>query len=80
MKNNKDLTRTNASDHSPQISRDTPVQYVKGVGPARAGLLKRLGIETLQDILFYFPWRYEDRRDLRKISSLKYGNHETVLC
>lgn len=80
MKNNKDLTRTDASDYSQNISRDTHVQYVKGVGPARAKLLKRLGIETLQDILFYFPWRYEDRKDLRKISSLKYGNHETVLC
>lgn len=80
MKNNKDVTLTDASDYSPRISRDTHVQYVKGVGPARAKLLKRLGIETVQDILFYFPWRYEDRKDLRKISSLKYGNHETVLC
>ncbi|MEW6601910.1 MAG: ATP-dependent DNA helicase RecG, partial [Nitrospirota bacterium] len=80
MKNSKDLTRTGASDLSPQISGSTPVQYIKGVGPARAKLLKRLGIETLQDVLFYFPWRYEDRKDLRKISSLQYGNHETVLC
>ncbi len=80
MKNNNELTRTKISDYSPQISRDTHVQYVKGVGPARAKLLKRLGIETLEDILFYFPWRYEDRKDLKKINSLKYGNHETVLC
>jgi len=80
MKKNKDLPRTETSDHGPQISGDTPVQFVKGVGPARAKLLKRLGIETLADILFYFPWRYEDRKDLRKISSLTYGNHETVLC
>jgi ATP-dependent DNA helicase RecG len=80
MKNNNDLTRTKTADYSPQISRDTHVQYVKGVGPARSKLLKRLGIETLEDILFYFPWRYEDRKDLQKICSLKYGIHETVLC
>jgi ATP-dependent DNA helicase RecG len=80
MNNNRDLTQTKASDYSPQISKDTHVQYVKGVGPARAKLLKRLGIETLEDILFYFPWRYEDRKNLKKISSLKYGNHETVVC
>jgi len=80
MKNNNDLGRTRTSDQRPQISRDTHVQYVKGVGPARAKLLKRLGIETLEDVLFYFPFRYEDRKDLKKISSLKHGNHETVLC
>lgn len=80
--NNKDnnLTRTKTSDHTHQISKDTHVQYVKGVGPARAKLLKRLGIETLEDILFYFPWRYEDRKNLKKICNLSYGNHETVLC
>lgn len=80
--NNKDnnLTRTKTSDYTHQISKDTHVQYVKGVGPARAKLLKRLGIETLQDMLFYFPWRYEDRKNLKKIRELSHGNHETVLC
>ena len=53
---------------------------MKGVGPARAGLLKRLGIETLEDILFYFPRRYEDRKNLKKICDLKCGNQETTLC
>jgi ATP-dependent DNA helicase RecG len=79
MKNNNDPARTKISDYSPQISRDTHVQYVKGVGPARANLLNRMGIETIEDILYYFPWRYEDRKDLNKISSMKPGNHETVL-
>ena len=61
-----------------QITNVTPVQYVKGVGPARARLLARLGIETLYDLLFYFPWRYEDRRNLKKISGLIRENPETV--
>ncbi|MDP2166938.1 MAG: ATP-dependent DNA helicase RecG [Thermodesulfovibrionales bacterium] len=56
------------------------VQYIKGVGPRRAALLKRLGISTVRDALYYLPYRYEDRRDIRKISelgtlpSLKYGS------
>ena len=61
-----------------QITNVTPVQYVKGVGPARARLLARLGIETLYDLLFYFPWRYEDRRNLKKISGLTCENPATV--
>ena len=61
-----------------QITNVTPVQFVKGVGPARARLLARLGVETLYDLLFYFPWRYEDRRNLKKISDLTCEHPETV--
>jgi ATP-dependent DNA helicase RecG len=67
------------SDYTPQISKDTPVQYVKGVGPARAKLLERLGIKTIEDILYYLPWRYEDRKNLKKICNLTYGNLETTV-
>jgi ATP-dependent DNA helicase RecG len=77
---NNNLPGNNTSHYSPQITGDTPVQYVKGVGPARAKILKRLGIETLEAMLFYFPWRYEDRKNLKKISDLVYGNNETTLC
>lgn len=77
---NKDPDQKKASNFNPQISKDTPVQYIKGVGPARARLLERIGIKTLEDILFYFPWRYEDRRDLKKISDLQYGVNATVMC
>ncbi|RJQ48607.1 MAG: ATP-dependent DNA helicase RecG [Nitrospiraceae bacterium] len=75
-----DSTHKRSPHHSPRITKDTPVQYVKGVGPARARLLERLGMKTVEDMMFYFPWRYEDRRSLKKISDLKLGNHETVMC
>ena len=39
----------------------TPVRYLKGVGPKRGELLKRLAVETIEDILYYLPARYEDR-------------------
>ena len=57
---------------------DTPVQYCKGIGPRRAELLKKLGIATVEDALSYFPWRYEDRGNLKRISRLAYGTYETV--
>ncbi|MEK7822824.1 MAG: ATP-dependent DNA helicase RecG, partial [Nitrospirota bacterium] len=59
--------------------KDTSVQYVKGVGPMRAQLLERLGIKTLEDLLYYFPWRYEDRKNFKKIRDLTYGNLETIV-
>jgi ATP-dependent DNA helicase RecG len=77
---NKVFTPTDTSDIKHKVSVDTSVQYIKGVGPARAGLLERIGIKTLEDILFYFPWRYEDRKDLKNISDLKYGVNATIMC
>lgn len=76
----KNLTHKKNSDYSLRLTKDTPVQYVKGVGPARARLLERLGMKTLEDMLFYFPWRYEDRKNLKKIRDLTYGNLETTMC
>jgi len=48
------------------------IQYVKGVGPKRAKLLKKLGINT-----FYFPKDYENRSDILKIEDLKVGEKQT---
>ncbi len=54
------------------------IQYVKGVGPRRAELFKRLNINTVEDALTHLPRRYEDRGNLRKISQIKYGEIETI--
>jgi ATP-dependent DNA helicase RecG len=43
-----------------------PLRFVKGVGPKRLLELERLGIHTVQDLLFHFPRRYEDRTLARK--------------
>ncbi len=76
----KGLTNNKTSHSSPQITKETPVQYIKGVGPSRAKLLNRLGINNLEDMFFYLPWRYEDRKNLKKIQDLIFGNSETVFC
>lgn len=57
---------------------ESPIQYIKGVGPQRARLLGKLNIKTVRDALFYLPFRYEDRRNLKKICNLTYGGLETV--
>ena len=49
----------------------TPIEYLKGVGPARAEVLKKeLGIYTFHDLLKYYPFRYIDRTQFHKISKL----------
>ncbi len=57
---------------------DFQIQYIKGVGPHRAGILNRLGIKTFKDAFYYLPYRYEDRSSIRKISDLRCGNVETM--
>ncbi|MGE4486119.1 MAG: ATP-dependent DNA helicase RecG, partial [Oscillospiraceae bacterium] len=52
---------------------DTSVQYIKGVGEARAKALKKLGIETLSDLVSYFPRAYEDRTAFKTIEELAPG-------
>jgi ATP-dependent DNA helicase RecG len=54
-------------------SLDTPVQYLKGAGPALAGKLRALGIERVEQLLFHLPQRYEDRRRFTPLDQLKDG-------
>jgi len=56
----------------------TPVQYLKGVGPKKAKLLNRLGINTVDDLLYFFPRRYEDRTKFLTISQLKEDETQTI--
>ncbi len=47
------------------------VQFVKGIGPRRATLLQKLGIDSLKDAAYYLPFRYEDRKNIKKIDTLR---------
>jgi len=55
------------------------VQYLKGVGPTKAGSLSRLGIENVNDLLTHFPRKFYDRRTLRGIGELQPGAEETFV-
>lgn len=54
------------------------IQYVKGVGPNRAELLKKLGINTLEDLITYYPREYEDRSKPKMIASLQDGEEALI--
>ncbi len=56
----------------------TPIRYLKGVGPKRSEELSRLGIETVEDVLYYLPARYEDRSKFTPIKDLKIGEYQTI--
>ncbi|PHQ14673.1 ATP-dependent DNA helicase RecG [Marinobacter profundi] len=53
---------------------DIPVTTLKGVGHALAGTLAKLGIHSLQDLLFHLPHRYEDRTRIIPMGSLRVGD------
>ncbi len=60
------------------MNLDNDIQFLTGVGPKYAAKLKRLGIETIRDLLFYYPWRYDDFSHPRQISSLRIGDDAII--
>ena len=58
----------------------TPLTYVKGVGPARAAMLQAKGLVTVEDLLAYVPFRYEDRSNMRTVAQLAPGEMATVIA
>ena len=62
------------------LQMDSPVQYVKGIGPKRAEALAAKGLQTLEDLIYYLPFRYEDRTNPRKIAELMPGEMATLIC
>jgi len=59
---------------------ETPMRFIKGVGPKLAETLARKGIGTVEDALYLLPNRYEDRRQLKRISQLKPGHTEAFFA
>ena len=59
---------------------DTPVTYVRGVGPRVAELLAAKGIATAEDLLYHLPFRYEDRQNPRSLDELKPGETASVIA
>ncbi|OQX48223.1 MAG: hypothetical protein B0D87_06845, partial [Candidatus Sedimenticola endophacoides] len=55
-----------------------PVTALKGVGPRNAERLRRIGVETVQDVLFHLPLRYQDRTRVTPIGSLRQGDQVVV--
>ena len=71
---NKPESLSQASDNLDTL----PVTVLKGVGPRIAARLQRLGIRTLQDVLFHLPARYEDRTRVTPMGAVQSGQHVVV--
>jgi ATP-dependent DNA helicase RecG len=62
------------------VDLTTPLTYIKGVGPGRAAMLEAKGLLTVEDLLAYMPFRYEDRTNLKPIARLAPGELATVIA
>ncbi|MGC2109942.1 MAG: ATP-dependent DNA helicase RecG [Candidatus Korobacteraceae bacterium] len=66
--------------HRSVLDLATNVQYVKGIGPRFAEILLEKGISTVEDLLYYLPFRYEDRLNPRGIGELRVGEMASVIA
>jgi len=58
---------------------DSPLVAVPGIGPKSAKTLKKLGLETLEDLLWHLPRRYDDYSQLKTINRLELGEEVTII-
>ncbi len=65
------------TDH--RLRFDTTLRFLKGVGPRRGEALQSQGLESVEDLLYVLPFRYEDRRSFARVDDLRVGGPETTL-
>ncbi|UCF28302.1 MAG: ATP-dependent DNA helicase RecG [Chloroflexota bacterium] len=66
-------------EKSTPAALNAPVTVLPGVGPKHGKTLEKLGLETLEDMLYFFPRRYDDYSQLKPINRLEYGEQVTVI-
>lgn len=58
----------------------TPIQFVKGIGPRTATVLAEKEITTVEELLYYLPFRYEDRANPKSIAELQPGESASIIA
>lgn len=58
---------------------NTPIQYIKSVGPKRAEALNNASIHTVNDLLHYYPRRYLDRSTVKSIKDIQINDEVTII-
>lgn len=66
-------------DHDAPSGLDAPITTLRGVGPRTAEQLQKLGLNTIGDMLAFYPRRYVDYSALKPISRLEYGEQVTII-
>ncbi|MFZ5917426.1 MAG: ATP-dependent DNA helicase RecG [Chloroflexota bacterium] len=64
---------------APRLGLDSPVTTLSGVGEKKLQQFRRLGVETIYDLIYHFPHRYNDFSALKTINQLTYGEEATVI-
>ena len=64
--------------NTPAPSLEDPIQFIKGVGPRKAILLEKLRLTSIEDCLYFLPFRFEDRTQFKKISQAVPGEYVTL--
>lgn len=65
---------------SPAIGLNAPLTVLSGIGKRHSQTFEKLGVNTLADLLYYFPRRYDDYSQLKPINRLNYGEEVTVIA
>ena len=63
----------------PELTLDSSLQYLKGVGPRRAEILSKVGLNSVRDLLYYIPRAYLDRSNIVDIGEIKANTDVTVI-
>ncbi|MBC8264900.1 MAG: ATP-dependent DNA helicase RecG, partial [Anaerolineales bacterium] len=58
---------------------NSPITTLVGIGPSHAQRFEKLGVETIRDLLYLFPHRYNDFSSLKTINQLEYGEEVTII-
>ena len=62
-----------------ELKLESPLQFVKGVGPRKAEVLDKHGLHTVRDLLYYFPRQYLDRSNVIPIAKLQVDQSATII-
>lgn len=65
---------------STTVGLGSPTTAIHGIGQKQAALLAKLDLHTIEDMIYYFPRRYDDYSELKLIKDLKYGEVVTILA
>jgi ATP-dependent DNA helicase RecG len=79
LSTNATLRTNNDSIRSSLQALRTPVRFITGIGPKRAEQLETFGLKTVEDLLYHLPFRYEDRRLIKKIGDATLKQYETFV-
>ena len=61
------------------LNLNTDIKFLKGVGPQRANILYQNNINTIIDLIKYFPRKYLDRTNIQRISKVKIGETAVIV-